>query len=227
MLLKHSLYIITGANRGFGKAIAETIAAKAKNKTTVVLVGRDASQLERAKEAQETVIDKLDQLLKSWKETDVAPITNAYLINNAGSIGDLSKKISDYTVSEIQDYVSFNISSYVALISGFIRLLNNGLIELTVVNISSLLAVQAFSHFGLYATGKSARDMLLQVLAKEEPSIRALSYAPGPLDNEMQQHLRETVGDPEQRELYTKAKKEVVFSQQVMPTAGKERIRIW
>ncbi|KAI8059060.1 uncharacterized protein B0P05DRAFT_558928 [Gilbertella persicaria] len=188
MLLKHSLYIITGANRGFGKAIAETIAAKAKNKTTVVLVGRDASQLERiqldnteischiianvslegAKEAQETVIDKLDQLLKSWKETDVAPITNAYLINNAGSIGDLSKKISDYTVSEIQDYVSFNISSYVALVSGFIRLLNNGLIELTVVNISSLLAVQAFSHFGLYATGKSARDMLLQVLAKEE-----------------------------------------------------------
>lgn len=37
-----------------------------------------------------------------------------------------------------------------------------------IVNISSLLAVQAFPNWGLYATGKSARDMLLKVVTVEE-----------------------------------------------------------
>lgn len=84
MLLPHSLYIITGANKGFGKVIAETIANQAKVKTSIVLVGRDMSQLqsvqlkqenvschyignanlESATDAETTVIDQLDDLLK-------------------------------------------------------------------------------------------------------------------------------------------------------------------
>jgi sepiapterin reductase len=37
-----------------------------------------------------------------------------------------------------------------------------------IVNISSLLAVQAFSNWSLYAAGKAARDRLLGVIALEE-----------------------------------------------------------
>lgn len=85
MLLPHNLYVITGANRGFGKSIAETIAAESKVKTSIVLVGRNKSQLESiqlqgqgdvttytigeaclnsANEAEKTVIDQLSDLLK-------------------------------------------------------------------------------------------------------------------------------------------------------------------
>lgn len=85
MLLKHSLYVITGANRGFGKTIAEAIAKKAKDpKTSIVLVGRNEAQLEEIKlnsdkvtchyiananlqgsdEAKQSVVDKLESLLK-------------------------------------------------------------------------------------------------------------------------------------------------------------------
>ncbi|CAO0789543.1 unnamed protein product [Mucor circinelloides] len=226
MLLKHTVYIITGANRGFGKAIAETIASKVnQNRISFILVGRDQSQLESvkfddnklitchyianadfkgAKEAQVSVIDKINSLIKAWQENDTAPITNAVLINNAGSTGDLSKTVGDYDASEIQDYVDLNITSYISMVTGFIKLFKNGLINTTIVNISSLLAVEAFPNWALYATGKSARDMLLKVVTKEEPSIRTLSYAPGPLNNEMQQHVRETLGDQEQKQLYTK-----------------------
>lgn len=88
MLLKHTVYIITGANRGFGKAIAETIASKVnQNRVSFILVGRDQSQLESvkfddnkfitchyianadfqgAKEAQVSVIDKISNLIKVW-----------------------------------------------------------------------------------------------------------------------------------------------------------------
>ncbi|KAG2212161.1 hypothetical protein INT46_005996 [Mucor plumbeus] len=226
MLLKHTVYIITGANRGFGKAIAETIASKVnQEKTSFILVGRDQSQLENvkfeetkfischyiananfkgAKQAKESVIDKISNLVKAWQDNDIAPITDAVLINNAGSTGDLSKKVGDYDVNEIQDYVDLNITSYISMVTGFIKLFNNGLINTSIINISSLLAVEAFPNWALYATGKSARDMLLKVVTKEEPSIRTLSYAPGPLNNEMQQHVRETLGDQEQKQLYTK-----------------------
>jgi sepiapterin reductase len=44
-----------------------------------------------------------------------------------------------------------------------------------------------------------------------KPFIRTLSYAPGPLNNEMQAKVRETLGDPEQLELYTKMADEVIF----------------
>lgn len=49
----------------------------------------------------------------------------------------------------------------------------------TVINVSSLLAVQAFPGWGLYAPAKAARDMLHQVVSKEDPKVRTLNYAPG------------------------------------------------
>ena len=48
-------------------------------------------------------------------------------------------------------------------------------VSCTVVNVSSLMAVQAFPYFSLYCTGKAARDMMCQVLAKEEVSVLTLS----------------------------------------------------
>ncbi|GAA5795424.1 hypothetical protein HPULCUR_000781 [Helicostylum pulchrum] len=224
MLLPHFLYIVTGANKGFGKVIAETIARQSKVKTSIVLVGRDLSQLESielkqenvscycignaclesAVDAEKTVIDQVENLLRNWQEQDRAPVTNAILVNNAGSTGDLAKKVADYNAAEIQEYVNLNITSYISVVTGFIRLFKKSIVEMKIVNISSLLAVQAFPNWALYATGKSARDMLLKVVAVEEPSIRTLSYAPGPLDNQMQQHVRETLADPEQNKLYSK-----------------------
>ena len=42
-------------------------------------------------------------------------MTRAILVNNAGSTGDLSKKVSDYEAQEIQSYIDMNIASYITL----------------------------------------------------------------------------------------------------------------
>ncbi|KAL0078873.1 sepiapterin reductase [Phycomyces blakesleeanus] len=231
----HSLFIITGANRGFGRAIVTAVADAAKHKTTVILVGRNANELENvvqsvkdnvnidtllvsdisletASEAHDTIFVKIKHLIQTI-QSGYPVLTRAVLVNNAGTTGDLSKKIGEYTAAEIQNYVNVNIASYVTLVSGFVNLLKEKPFDpdqptpfppaLTIVNISSLLAVKAFPHWGLYATGKAARDMLLSVLAEEESSIRTLSYAPGPLDNEMQASVRATIGNEEQKQVYT------------------------
>lgn len=68
----------------------------------------------------------------------------------------------------MEDGVITKISTYR---TGFIRLFNKTAADMTIVNISSLLAVEAFPNWALYATGKSARDMLLKVVAKEEVKL--------------------------------------------------------
>ena len=43
----------------------------------------------------------------------------------------------------------------------------------------------------LLNTGKAARDIFFDTISKEEPDIRVLNYAPGPLDTDMQKQCRE------------------------------------
>jgi len=44
--------------------------------------------------------------------------------------------------------------------------------------------------------------MLLCTMTQEEPSIRVLNYAPGPIDTEMQADVRRLAADTEIREMF-------------------------
>ncbi|XP_071311913.1 sepiapterin reductase [Agelaius tricolor] len=120
------------------------------------------------------------------------------LVNNAGSLGDISKSFLDLTdLEEINAYFSFNISSALCLTSTALRAFGaRPGCSRTVVNISSLCALEPFPSWALYCSGKAARDMMFRVLALEEPGVRVLNYAPGPLDTDMQLLARSKTGDP-------------------------------
>ncbi|XP_039579927.1 sepiapterin reductase, partial [Passer montanus] len=120
------------------------------------------------------------------------------LVNNAGSLGDISKSFLDLTdLEEINTYFSFNISSALCLTSTALRAFGaRPGCSRTVVNISSLCALEPFPSWALYCSGKAARDMMFRVLALEEPGLRVLNYAPGPLDTDMQLLARTRTGDP-------------------------------
>ncbi|NWW62766.1 SPRE reductase, partial [Ifrita kowaldi] len=124
------------------------------------------------------------------------------LVNNAGSLGDISKSFLDLTdLEEINTYFSFNISSALCLTSTALRAFGaRPGCSRTVVNISSLCAREPFRSWALYCAGKAAREMLFQVLALEEPGVRVLNYAPGPLDTDMQLLARTKTGDPGMRQ---------------------------
>ena len=84
--------------------------------------------------------------------------------------------------------VLFFPSSVILLNAAFLRLTSSlpSKVTVKVINITSLCALQPFKSWGLYCIGKAGRDMLFKVLAAEEPTIRVLSYSPGPLDTNMQ-----------------------------------------
>ncbi|XP_063257314.1 sepiapterin reductase [Prinia subflava] len=214
--------VVTGASRGFGRSLARLLAPQLGPGSALLLLARSAEALaELAAELRPGTTGSGTgsgpELRVQWVAADLgcqeglrsagaalrellqdASFGRLLLVNNAGSLGDISKSFLDLTdLEEINAYFSFNVSSALCLTSAALRAFGArpGSVR-TVVNISSLCALEPFPSWALYCAGKAAREMLFRVLALEEPGLRVLSYAPGPLDTDMQLLARTQTGDP-------------------------------
>ncbi|NP_001316010.1 sepiapterin reductase [Oryctolagus cuniculus] len=215
--LGRAVCVLTGASRGFGRALAPLLARLLAPGSLLVLNARNDEalrQLEVELSAGQPGLRimrvpadlgaeaGLQQLLGALRELPRPEgLQRLLLINNAGTLGDVSKNFVNLSdPAEVNSYWALNLTSMLCLTSCILKAFpaSPGLSR-TVVNISSLCALQPFKGWALYCAGKAARDMMFQVLAVEEPSVRVLSYAPGPLDTDMQQLARETSVDPDLR----------------------------
>ncbi|KAB0391265.1 hypothetical protein E2I00_016107, partial [Balaenoptera physalus] len=140
----------------------------------------------------------LDEFEEDWEKRK--PRLH-WVIPKVCSLGDVSKRFVDLAdPAEVNNYWALNLTSMLCLTSSILKAFPDSPgLRRTVVNISSLCALQPFKGWAQYCAGKAARNMMFQVLAAEEPSVRVLSYAPGPLDTDMQQLARETSVDPDLR----------------------------
>ena len=71
---------------------------------------------------------------------------------------------------------------------------------------------------GMYAVSKAARDAYLRVLASENPSMRVLSYAPGPIDTQMIHDLIANVADDGTRAVFVGSLAVYVFDDFIAQT---------
>ncbi|NXW67104.1 SPRE reductase, partial [Hirundo rustica] len=201
--------VVTGASRGFGRSLARLLAPQLGPGSVLLLLARSAEALaELATELRsgatgndtgsdtgsepelrvqcvaadlgcEEGLRRASAALRELLQD--ASLGRLLLVNNAGSLGDVSKSFLDLTdLEEINSYFSFNVSSALCLTSTALRAFGaRPGCSRTVVNISSLCALEPFPSWALYCCGKAAREMLFRVLALEEPGLRVLSYAPG------------------------------------------------
>uniref|UniRef100_A0A3Q3JNC7 Sepiapterin reductase n=2 Tax=Monopterus albus TaxID=43700 RepID=A0A3Q3JNC7_MONAL len=198
--------IITGASRGFGRALAREMPRLLKPRSVLVLVARSGDELRTLQaELAESETSKASLLvelvvadLAQMEGLESVDIDHIILINNAASLGDVSRYAKSFTnMAEVDSYLSFNVSSTLCLTARILEAFpqRSGL-RRTVVNISSLCALQPFCSWVLYCTGKAARDMMFRVLADEEPDVRVLNYSPGPMNTAMQMEARSQTADP-------------------------------
>lgn len=125
-------------------------------------------------------------------------------INNAGSLGPLTNiglpDIDNNSLMQLSQAINLNVTSCFFLTSEIVRKFktnyfsNFGIEKIDIINVSSLAAIQPFETWGIYCAGKAARDMFHQVLALEhkESALKSLNYAPGPLDTDMQEEIRDS-----------------------------------
>ncbi|XP_040915644.1 sepiapterin reductase a [Toxotes jaculatrix] len=221
--LGRALCIITGASRGFGRTIAREMSRLVKPRSVLVLVARSADDLRslqaelaeseagRAGLVVECVVadlgqtEGLENVVRTSKESFSEDIDHILLVNNAASLGDVSRYAKSFTdMAEVNSYLSLNVSSSLCLTARVLQAFPQrpGL-RRTVINISSLCALQPFCSWVLYCTGKAAREMMFRVLAQEEPDLRVLNYSPGPLDTDMQMVARSKTADPNIRKSFS------------------------
>jgi NAD(P)-dependent dehydrogenase (short-subunit alcohol dehydrogenase family) len=185
--------IVTGASRGFGKAV------------TAALLDRGWAVVGDARRSHElkTVAAELDsgRLIAlpgdvtdaSHREAVVAAAIKAgplrLLVNNASLLGPSPQPaIADYPPTELWAVYQTNVFAPLALIQAALPALtaNDGVI----VNLSSDAAVEPYPGWGGYGSSKAALDQLSAVLAAETsvaPSVRVYAFDPGDMRTEMHQ----------------------------------------
>jgi len=221
--------LVTGASRGIGKTIAVEFAKKVEEGSIFVLVARTTSALEATKVAVEEasgkkvkVVTATMDLEKPNREDYLSLVNSALtqnavkaddfehsiLVHNAGSLGNTAKRIVDMDdLGEIQSYLTLNISSMILLTSQFFKVFNNASKQRSMVQITSLSAIQPMKTWGFYCMGKACRDMIMKSAALES-GIQVLNWAPGPVDTEMFDQALTKTGDPDVTKAFTECKEQ-------------------
>ncbi|TPP60336.1 putative Ankyrin repeat-containing [Fasciola gigantica] len=121
------------------------------------------------------------------------------LVHNAATLGNLKKRADERTsILEQDTYYRVNLTAPMILTSLFLQHFAPFGVHhapTMVLNISSLAAAQPFPRMSDYCAGKAARQMYLQSLAVDRPSVAVFNYSPGPLDTDMYTQLAEDHGD--------------------------------
>ena len=207
MFTKKGFCLVTGASKGLGKSIATKFASQwHKNGAEVdmMLLARDRKGLEGCKELIKDSAPSVNVIAVPYDLSDLSilhevaskvPATQyegLLLVHNAGTCPDVSRPLLTHDDgAAMQDHFAINYTSMVMLNTLLLAKLKD-VQSKTVVFITSILATNPMSGFGPYSACKAARDSYARVLAVENPTIRVLSYSPGPLNTEMLRNIRDT-----------------------------------
>ena len=199
-MLKNKVSIITGANRGIGKAIAKKFA---QNGSDLILTSRKNGNLAQLKVDLEQKYN-INVMTLHFDLKDPIEIKNAFktihssikkidvLVNNAGILGDtLTRMISENLINEV-----FSINTY-----GIIYTTQNSLPFMikngggSIINISSIIGTNGNKGQIVYSGSKSAVIGITKSAAKELAinNVRVNAIAPGFIETDMVKNLTDDV----------------------------------
>jgi len=196
------LYIITGASRGLGAALANALMAPAHH---LVCMARNPMSALRARAQAENcmldarIVDLVDiaaathALESSLAGVNADAVTEACLINNAGTVLPI-KPADKLLPEEIAASVAVNLGAPMALTAAFLRLTADWPGARKVVNITSGAAQKAYQGWSVYCATKAALDQFSRCVAVEQGDLahgaHVVALAPGMIDTDMQAAIR-------------------------------------
>jgi benzil reductase ((S)-benzoin forming) len=186
------LYIITGASRGLGRAMAEQLAAGG---ATVL----GLSRLAPTAAFEQWPCDLADpvpvaQRLGTWLGGfDASRFTSASLINNAAMLTEPAP-LADVDLLALSQATRVGLEAPLVLTAAFLRATRAWPAQRRVLHISSGLGRRGMASSGPYCAVKAGLDNLARAQALEEALLsngaKVCSLAPGIIDTDMQVQLR-------------------------------------
>lgn len=187
-----SVALVTGSNRGIGRALVEALLEKGAKK-----VYAGARKLDSLKELIEEFGDRVVGIELDVTNTEqieaaaaAAPDVNL-LINNAGVVGEMGVAITDpQNLSMGRREMEVNFFGTLAVSQAFAPILaangGGGL-----VNISSVAGLVSFPPIPTYSASKAAVHSLTQSLrfGLQEQGTHVAGVYPGPVDTDMSKDL--------------------------------------
>ncbi|HET7018743.1 MAG TPA: SDR family oxidoreductase [Streptosporangiaceae bacterium] len=182
--------LITGASKGFGRAIAEALADRG---WTLIVDARTETELAQAARGHASITPAAGDVTDPDHRRQLAALVNQLggrrldlLINNASTLGTSPlPQLADYPLDDLRQVYETNVVAPLALIQAVIEPLTAA--GGTIVNISSDAAVEAYPGWGGYGSAKAGLDQLTAVLAQEEPRLRCYAFDPGDMRTQMHQ----------------------------------------
>lgn len=193
------LYIVTGASRGLGRAIAEQLLQPGHHVLAIARRIEPAlDSLARARSAQLTSWpqDLADapaaaNRLADWLAQQ--PPADASLINNAAALSTPAP-LGDSDLGELSVAARVGLEAPLLLTAAFLRATGSWGSDRRVLNISSGLGRRAMAGSASYCAVKAGMDHFSRAVALEEAArpggARIVSLAPGIIDTDMQVQLR-------------------------------------
>jgi benzil reductase ((S)-benzoin forming) len=179
--------VVTGASRGLGAGLAEAFAAAG------LRLGLCARTDPAMPEGPDVVARRVDVTEAAGVERFAAEVHERLgpidlWVNNAGLLGPIDP-VRDADPAAVAANLQVNVLGVLHGTQAFLR--HRGPAPV-LVNISSGAATNAYAGWGAYCASKAAVERLTEVVALEEPDVRAYAVAPGVVDTDMQATIRAT-----------------------------------
>jgi NAD(P)-dependent dehydrogenase (short-subunit alcohol dehydrogenase family) len=184
-------YLITGASRGIGRAIAEELTA---SDVELLLHGRDTVALAQTRKAVEPQCARVSLLIHDLAtahgvsdliaEVGKEPID--LLVNNAGVA--VAKPFTEITPIEWEQTVGVNITAPFMLMQHFAPRMPPGS---SVVNVLSIAAKSGFANWSAYCMSKFALEGFSQSVREElrDRKIRVINIYPAATDTDIWEYI--------------------------------------
>lgn len=182
-------WIITGASRGLGAALAR--AAVAAGDTVLGMARQPAAAGDSLGVDLGDPQAAADALAAALQARALGDFAQLLLVNNAAVLGPVG---SDYTLAEATRHYTINVLAPIALGQAFIAATAGCTVRRRIIHISSGAASRPFAGWNLYCSSKAALEMHGRCLALEQQTAanptEVVAISPGVIDTGMQAQIR-------------------------------------
>jgi NAD(P)-dependent dehydrogenase (short-subunit alcohol dehydrogenase family) len=180
--------IVTGASRGLGLALAESLAERGWR---LVIDAREGGALEQAAArlgARTEVVALAGDVADAEHRAALVAAAGGsidLLVNNASVLGPSPlPPLARHPLGELEHVYRVNAMAPLALMQAVLPRLAEGA---RIVNVTSDAAVEPYEGWGGYGSSKAALEQLTAVFAAEQPALRVYAVDPGDMNTRMHQ----------------------------------------